>query len=117
ALAQHLALINVGLLKVAASVVELGAVRPCSDPAFKIPADERAIGVDADLQPKTAAIAALVFDEGVGDARGYGDGVVAEDVATVVGAIGQTALERASGLHLDLGAPFKAQELRDTEVG
>ena len=60
ALAQHLALIDVSLLEVAAGVVELGAVRPCSDAALEVPADERAIGMDADLQPETAAVVGQV---------------------------------------------------------
>ena len=88
ALAQHLALIDVGLLEVAAGVVELGAVRPCADATLEIPANERAIRMDADLQPEAAAVAALVFEQGVGDAGGDGDGVVAVEGATVIGAIG-----------------------------
>ena len=58
ALAKYLAVVDVCLLEIAAGVVELGAVRPRSDAAFKIPADQRPIGMDADLQPEAAAVAA-----------------------------------------------------------
>ncbi|MFV0371696.1 MAG: hypothetical protein ACK5JI_08710 [Azonexus sp.] len=61
-------MIDVGFLKVAAGVAESGAVWPGSQLAGQIPADEGAVGVDAQFQAEAAAVFTAFFEQGFGDA-------------------------------------------------
>lgn len=118
-LAQRLAVVDERFLEIAAGEVVPRAIGGQRQAAFEVPTDEGAVRVDADLQAEAAAVAAHLVEKGVGNARGDGDGVVAEDSATVEGPRDMVRWRRLRRIGRGRVAvsPLNTQMLWNAEVG